>query len=191
MKNPSITAAFVLVALALVVGGVALSTGGGPDVAPDAVLPAVAGTQEVSFANLTPHEMRKKGRMEAAQRELEKVKKIGKEVAPNVFKVKDDTGDPTYYYGSLIKGVGRNGEPLYLSAEFKRLPAVPLKELPTLPPKLQPKLKTEPIKGALKFNKKNAGGKGGDGGAGGAGDGGDQSGAEGKGPGLGGSTGGG
>ena len=147
MKNPSIIAAAMLVALALLVGGVALTANsGGDNTSGDPALPDVGSAERATFENLSPHEQRKKGRLEAAERELEKVKKIGKEVKPNVYKVKDDTGDPTYYYGSLIKGVGRNGEPLYLTAQFKRLPAVPLKTLPTLPPDLQPKMKKDPIK---------------------------------------------
>jgi hypothetical protein len=145
VKNPSITAAFVLVALALVVGGVALSAGPDDDSLKGPVLTAPEASQKVSFENLSPHEARKKGRLEAAERELEKVRRIGKEVKPNVFKIKDDSGDPTYYYGKLIKGVGRDGEPLYLTAQFKRLPAVPLKELPKLPPSLTPKLKKTPV----------------------------------------------
>jgi hypothetical protein len=147
VKNPSIIAAAMLVALALLVGGVALTAGGGVDEHSGApALPEVSAAEKAVFENLSPHEARKKGRLEAAERELEQVKKLGKEVRPNVYKIKDDTGDPTYYYGSLIKGVGRNGEPLYLTAQFKRLPAVPLKQLPKLPPKLQPKLKKDPVR---------------------------------------------
>ena len=156
MKNPSIVAAGMLVALALLVGGVALTAGDGVDDASgEPALPELAASEKATFENLSPHEARKKGRLEAAERELDQVKKIGKEVRPNVYKVKDDTGDPTYYYGSLIKGVGRNGEPLYLTAQFKRLPAVPLKQLPKLPPKLQPTLKKQPIKAIAPLKKKD------------------------------------
>jgi hypothetical protein len=161
VKNPSLIAAFLLVGLALIVGGVAVTANSNPDEqSKDPALPELAASgDKATFENLSPHEARKKGRLEAAERELDKVKKIGKEVRPNVYKVKDDTGDPTYYYGSLIKGVGRNGEPLYLTAQFKRLPAPPLKQLPKLPPKLQPKLKKDPIH-AVPPPKKNGSGNG-------------------------------
>lgn len=183
MKNPSIAAAAVLVLLALVVGGLALSSGGEADAGEAAVLTAGAPVQKASFESLSPHEQRKKGRLEEARRELAQVRKVGKEVAPNVFKIKDENGDPTYYYGDLIEGVGRNGEPLYLSAEYKRLPAVPLKEPRKLPAKLTPKLQKEPKK-VLKLGKPKDGGK--DGGKDGAGDGGHAGGGNAGGAGLGG-----
>ncbi|MBM3984416.1 MAG: hypothetical protein FJ296_01805 [Planctomycetes bacterium] len=160
MKNPSITAAFVLVALALVVGGLALSAGGEPDEAVASVLTAGAAPAKPSFESLSPHELRKKGRLEETRRELEQVRKVGKEVAPNVYRIKDESGDPTYFYGDLIEGVGRNGEPLFMTAQFKRLPAVPVREAPKLPAKLTPKVKLDgsvPVKGAK--DKSNAGGE--------------------------------
>ena len=157
MKNPSIAAAFVLVALSLLVGGLALASGGDEQASGDAqVLTASAAPVKASFETLSPHELRKRGRMEEAQRELQKIRKVGEEVLPNVFRIKDETGDATLYYGDLIPGVGRNGEPLYLMAQYKKLPAVPLKTPKFLPPNSM-KLKKDPVK-ALKFDKP-AGGK--------------------------------
>ena len=180
MKNPSIAAASVLVGLALLIGGVSLASGAEGDATGEAeVLTASATPVKASFETLSPHELRKKGRMEEAHRELQKIRKVGKEVAPNVFKIEDETGDATLYYGDLIKGVGRNGEPLYMMAQYKKLPAVPLKKPSTLPAGAA-KLKKDPVK-ALKLNKP----KDDDSGGGGAGKPGD-----GKNPGLGGSTGG-
>ncbi len=158
MKNPSITAAFVLVALALVVGGLALSSGSSADEAGAGVLTAGVAPAKPVFESLSPQELRKKGRLEETRRELAQIRKVGKEVRPNVYRIKDETGDPTYFYGDLIEGVGRNGEPLFLSAQFKRLPAVPLREAPKLPAKLTPKVKS--AKGNLiKTGKDGADGK--------------------------------
>lgn len=171
MKNPSITAAFVLVALALVVGGLALSAGGGADEGDASVLTAGTAPAQPTFESLSPRELRKKGRLEESRRELAQIRKVGKEVAPNVYKIKDESGDPTYFYGELIEGVGRNGEPLYMTAQFKRLPAVPLRESPKLPAKLTPKLNTDspvPVKGAKPKDKDGDQGEGqGDGKSGG------------------------
>jgi len=171
VKNPSIAAAFVLVALSALVGGLALASGDEQASGEAQVLTASATPEKASFESLSPHELRKRGRMEEAQRELQKIRKVGEEVLPNVFKIRDETGDATLYYGKLIPGVGRNGEPLYLMAQYHKLPAVPLKTPKTLP-KDAVKLKKEPVK-ALKFDKPK-GGKGGKGGGagGGAGDGG-------------------
>jgi hypothetical protein len=161
VKNPSITAAFVLVALALVVGGLALSAGGETDEATAAVLTAGAATAKPTFESLSPQELRRKGRQEETQRELEQIRKVGKEVAPNVYKIKDESGDPTYFYGDLIEGVGRNGEPLFMTAQFKRLPAVPLREAPKLPAKLTPKLaKDKPVEVQGAKDKSGSGGQG-------------------------------
>src|SRR5262245_18820977 len=100
--------------------------------------------------------------MEEAQRQLAKIRKVGEEVLPNVFKIKDETGDATLYYGDLIPGVGRNGEPLYLMAQYHKLPAVPLKT-PKFAPKGATKFKKDPVK-ALKFGKPSKDdGSGGDG----------------------------
>ncbi|HEX5010896.1 MAG TPA: hypothetical protein VFY71_10885 [Planctomycetota bacterium] len=173
MKNPSIAAAFVLVALSLLVGGLALASGGDEPVSGDAqVLTASAEPVKASFETLSPHELRKRGRMEEAQRELAKIRRVGEEVLPNVFRIKDETGDATLYYGDLIPGVGRNGEPLYLMAQYKKLPAVPLKT-PKFAPKSATKFKKDPIK-ALKFDKPPKDGDGSGGGAGGGGAGGGQ-----------------
>jgi len=77
--------------------------------------------------------------------------------------------------GKLIPGVGRNGEPLYLMAQYHKLPAVPLKT-PKFAPSGATKLKKEPVK-ALQFDKPKAGAGGGPGG-GGAGGGGHQGGGK-------------
>ena len=109
MKNPSIAAAFVLVALSVLIGGLALASGGDETPGDAQVLTASAAPVKASFETLSPHELRKRGRMEEAQRELAKIRKVGEEVLPNVFRIKDETGDATLYYGDLIPGVGRNG----------------------------------------------------------------------------------
>jgi len=159
VKNPSIAAAFVLVALALLVGGLALASGGDDGSAGQAeILTAAAAPAKASFETLSPHELRKKGRMEEAKRELQKIRKVGEEVSPNVFRIKDETGDATLYYGDLIPGVGRNGEPLYLMAQYKKLPAVPLKPLKTLPEGAA-KLKKGTVKAIKMGNEGQKGGK--------------------------------
>jgi hypothetical protein len=160
VKNPSIAAAFVLVALAVLVGGLALASGDEAAAGDAEVLTASGPSEKASFETLSPHELRKKGRMEEAKRELQKIRKVGEEVLPNVFRIKDEKGDATLYYGDLIPGVGRNGEPLYLMAQYKKLPAVPLKK-PTTLPSSAAKLKKDPVK-ALQFNNKGKGGKDGD-----------------------------
>ena len=175
MKNPSIAAAFVLVALSVLIGGLALASGGDETPSDAQVLTASAAPVKASFETLSPHELRKRGRMEEAQRELAKIRKVGEEVLPNVFRIKDETGDATLYYGDLIPGVGRNGEPLYLMAQYHKLPAVPLKT-PKFAPSGATKLKKEPVK-ALQFDKPKAGAGGGPGG-GGAGSGGHQGGGK-------------
>ena len=163
MKNPSIAAASVLVGLALLIGGVTLASGAEGEMTGEAdVLTASATPVKASFETLSPHELRKKGRMEEAHRELQKIRKVGKEVAPNVFKIEDETGDATLYYGDLIKGVGRNGEPLYMMAQYKKLPAVPLKK-PSTPPAGAAKFKKDPVK-AIKLHPHKDGEGGGDGG---------------------------
>lgn len=144
MKNPSIAAAGVLVVLALVVGGLALASG--DDQAGDdaSVLTASAPAPKASFETLSPRELRKKANLEEAKRELEKVKKIGTEVAPGTFKVVDENGEATFYHGELLPGFGRGGEPLYLTAQFKKVANVPLKKRKEMPAGALPKFKKDP-----------------------------------------------
>jgi len=136
LKNPAVTSAAVLVALALVVGGFAwMATGSRDNDGGATVLTRTEG-ETVGFVPLSPREQRKKNNLEQSKRELHRIRQTGKEVAPNVFKIEDETGDATYYYGDLIPGKGRDGEPMFLSVEFKRMPAPPLKERKKVPSKI-------------------------------------------------------
>ncbi len=166
MKNPSIAAAGVLMVLAVVVGGLALSSGGDPASGEAGVLTATAAAPKASFETLSPRELRKKAKLEEARRELEKVKKIGKEVSPGTFKVIDENGEATFYHGELLPGFGRGGEPLFLTAQYKRIPNVPKQKRRETPPELVPKFKPAPA-GTLKLDKPQGGGGQGSGGGGG------------------------
>jgi uncharacterized membrane protein YgcG len=127
VKNPAVTSAAVLIGLALAVGGFAWMSSGSEEAATPDVLTPKPG-DAVTFVPLSPREQRKKNNLEQTKRELHKIRETGEEVSPGVFKITDATGDATYYYGDLIPGKGRDGEPMYLSVQFKRLPAPPLKE---------------------------------------------------------------
>jgi len=126
VKNPALTSAAVLIGLALAVGAFAWMSSGQNDPGPAAVLTRPE-NETVAFIPLSPREQRKKNNLEQTKRELHKIRETGEEVSPGVFKITDNTGDATYYYGDLIPGKGRDGEPMYLSVQFKRLPAPPLK----------------------------------------------------------------
>lgn len=128
MKNSASTAAFVLVGLALLVGGFAyLTTDDEALEAPSEVITQASG-EKVGFTSLTPREQRKKSNMESAKRKLKKIREQGKEVMPGVYRMIEENGEPIYYLSELVEGVGRNGEPMYVAVEYKRRPMVPLKE---------------------------------------------------------------
>ncbi|MHC4845384.1 MAG: hypothetical protein ACYTCU_04390 [Planctomycetota bacterium] len=140
MKNPSTTAAFVLVGLALLVGGFAyLTTGDEAQDKPSDVI-TQGSTAKVGFTALTPREQRKKSNLEEAKRKLKRIRETGKEVMPGVYRMKEENGEPIYYLSELVEGVGRNGEPMYMAVEFKRRPMVPLKEPRLLSGKAAPKV---------------------------------------------------
>jgi len=178
VKNPTTTAAFVLVGLALLVGGFAYLTSG--DDAQDKPSDVITqgSSAKVGFTALTPREQRKKSNLEEAKRKLKRVKEQGKEVMPGVYRMKEENGEPIYYLSELVEGVGRNGEPLYMAVEFKRRPMVPLKQprvltgraAPTVHPVVQDAI--EPLKphGAEKSAETGGGGTGGGTGKQGAGD---------------------
>lgn len=141
MKNPSTTAAIVLVGLALLVGGFAyLTTGDDVLDQPSDVLTKGTASQ-VGFTTLTPREQRKKSNLEEAKRKLKRIREQGKEVMPGVYRMKEENGEPTYYLSELVEGVGRNGEPLYMAVEYKRRPMVPLMEPKTLKGKAAPNVR--------------------------------------------------
>jgi hypothetical protein len=149
VKNPAAASAVVLVALALAVGGFAwMATGTGAEGNAD-VLKRTEG-EAVGFVALSPREQRKKNNLEQAKRELSRIRQVGEEVSPGIYKIEDETGDATYYRGDLIPGKGRDGEPMYLSVQFKRMPAPPLKERKVAPAKMAPKLDPKRHDGLLK-----------------------------------------
>jgi uncharacterized membrane protein YgcG len=154
-------AAAVLVVLSAVVGALALTSGDEGASGDASVLTAVAAAPKASFETLSPKELRKKARIEEARREIEKIKKVGEEVAPGTYKILDENGEATFFHGDLLPGFGRGGEPLFLTAQFKRIPNVPKAKRKELPPELAPKFKKEPVN-AIKLDQPK-GGKGGDG----------------------------
>jgi uncharacterized membrane protein YgcG len=191
VKNPAVTAALVLVALALVVGGFAwMASGAAGEGGTATVLTPVAATP-VSFAALSPREQRKKNNLEDARRELHNIREQGEEIAPGMFRIKDETGEATYYLGDLLPGKGRDGEPMYLSVQMKRLPAPPLKELTKKGAKKIKNVDTKKHTNIFKYGESTkdgaaglegsggdgtGSGSGGDAGGGGSGDGGGNSG---------------
>ena len=138
MKNPSVAAAGLLGVIALAVGGFVWLTRGDEPAVPEVIAPEVAATQP-TFLNLSPREQRKKANLERTVRELEKIKQVGEEVMPGEYKVTDENGT-TWYHGELIKGIGRNGEPLYMTASYKLRAPVPLRQRAKVP---TPKLATK------------------------------------------------
>ncbi len=173
MKNPSVSAALVLIGLALVVGGFAwLSADSSTDDQTVGVVTRPEGEQKVGFVALSPREERKKGNMEATLRELHRIREVGEEVHPGVFRIKDETGDPTFYLGDLVPGKGRDGEPMFMSVQFKKMPAPPLKSLNNKNHKkikgFDPTKRTNALERSYKQgdSTKGAGGSGADGGVG-------------------------
>lgn len=140
MKNPSSTAAFVLVGLALLVGGFAYLTTG-DELVEEPVDVITKGTgSKVGFVALTPRERKKKSNLEEAKRKLKRIRETGKEVSPGVFRIKDENGTAIYYLDELVEGVGRYGEPLFMAVEWTRRPMVPLKVPRVLTGKNAPKV---------------------------------------------------
>jgi len=144
MKNPTLSALGLLLLITAAVGAFVLLTRGEEPALPDIAIATGTPTQ-ASFTNLSPREQRKKGNIERTLRDFERIKQIGEEVAPDTYKVVDETGE-TFHVTKLYEGVGRGGEPIYLSAQFKQRPTLPVRQRATIPEHLKPKLKTTPAK---------------------------------------------
>jgi hypothetical protein len=154
MKHPASTAAVLLLGLAFLVGGATwLLAGSGDDGGQLAQLPATASSNEVGFTAITPKEQRKKVNMERTQREFKQIREVGEEVGENLYMIPDANGDPTYYSTELIKGRGRNGEPLFMSVQFKKTRTLPLRDPRKYIAPEQPKFKAKPTKGLIKSGK--------------------------------------
>jgi hypothetical protein len=153
VKNPTALAALVLVGLAALVGGLIWATAGGDPTGDSQPITATTNTQEVGFSAISPRERRKKVNMETTKRELKRIRETGEEVAPNLYMIPDDNGDPTYYYAELIEGRGRGGEPLYMTAKLKRRQTVPLIDPKGHVAPHQPSFKREKVEGVLNFGK--------------------------------------
>ncbi len=161
MKHPASTAAILLLGLAFLVGGATwLLAGSNDDDGHLAQVPATASSDQVGFVAVTPKEQRKKMNMERTQRELKQIKEVGEEVGENLYMIPDANGDPTYYSTELFKGRGRNGEPLFLSVQFKKTRTLPLRDPRKYIAPEPPKLKAKPTKGLLKGGKPPADGDG-------------------------------
>lgn len=156
MKHPASTAAFVLLGLAFLVGGATwLLAGSEGDAGQAAQMPELVSSNQVGFVPISPKEQHKKQNMERAQRELKRIREVGTELSPDFYMIPDANGDPTYYSTQLVKGVGRNGEPLYASLQMKRTRTLPLRDRSkyTAPGEISVKMK--PTKGVLKGGKAN------------------------------------
>jgi hypothetical protein len=159
VKNSPLSA-FVLLGAATLIGGVAWFAIDDERIPTEVqVVTAVPEASGPRVTNLTPFEARKKGRLEAARREIEEYKKVGKILDNGAIKVMDDDGTPLYVHPDLIEGVGRYGEPLYAMAKYKRRPGVPLRDASQMPrPKAesaQPQVgRVKPGKSPINFGKK-------------------------------------
>ena len=153
MKHPASTSAILLLGLAFLVGGATwLLSGSDTDDGQLAQVPETAST-EVGFVAVTPKEQHKQMNLERTQRELKRIKEVGEEVGPDLYMVPDANGDPTYYSTKLLKGRGRNGEPLFLSAQFKKTRTLPLRDPKKYIAPEPAKFKPKPEAGLLKAAK--------------------------------------
>jgi len=127
VKNSPL-AAFLLIGVALLVGGMAWALSGGDalDTDPKVVIAPQVSKRTVEVVAMTPRERLRQGRLEAAERELEEYKRTGTVLPNGEIKVADVDGSPLYIHPELIEGVGRYGEPLYAMAKYKRRAPVPL-----------------------------------------------------------------
>ncbi|MGQ0552031.1 MAG: hypothetical protein ACT4PU_02290 [Planctomycetota bacterium] len=144
----------MLVGLALLVGGFAFFAG--PDDADGAVasLPAAeAPTERVSFAAISPKDKRKAVNLESAKREIERIKRDGEQVNETTYKLIDENGIETFYHTELIPGIGRNGEPLYLTAQMIRTETMANVKPKLAPKDKMPKLANKMIKGGFSGGK--------------------------------------
>jgi hypothetical protein len=160
MKHPASTAAVLLLGLASLVGGATwlLSDSDGDD-GQAALVPEVVPSDEVGFVSVTPKEQRKAVNIERTLREFKQIKEIGQEISEDLYMIPDANGDPTYYSTQLLKGVGRNGEPLFLSAQMKKTRTLPLRDAKKYIAPEPAKFRKEPLQGVLTTGKdKNKGG---------------------------------
>jgi hypothetical protein len=154
MKHPATTAAVVLLALASLVGAATwLLSGSEADDGEGAQLAPLASEARVGFVAASPKERKKAMNIERTKRELDYIREIGEEVGPDLYAVPDANGDPTYYSTELWKGRGRNGEPLFLSVQFKKTRTAPLKDPKGYIAPEAPAFKSKPMKGVLKTGK--------------------------------------
>ena len=157
MKNSPL-AAFLLIGVALLVGGMAWALSGGDalDTDPKVVIAPQVSKRTVEVVAMTPRARLRQGRLEAANRELAEYKRTGTVLPNGEIKVADVDGSPLYIHPVLIEGVGRYGEPLYAMAKYKRRAPVPLyKEIKSkAKSKFTPKVVDPRGKKLLKFGTK-------------------------------------
>jgi hypothetical protein len=127
VKNSPL-AAFLLIGVAVLVGGVAWALSGDAPLAsdPKVVIAPDVSRRTTNVVAMTPRDRMKKGRLESARRELAEYKRTGITLPNGEIKVADVDGSPLYIHPVLIEGVGRYGEPIYAMAKYKRKAAVPL-----------------------------------------------------------------
>jgi len=157
VKNSPL-AAFLLIGVAVLVGGMAWALSGGDALTtdPNVVIAPQVSKRTVEVVAMTPRERLRQGRLEAARRELEEYKRTGTVLPNGEIKVADVDGSPLYIHPELIEGVGRYGEPLYAMAKYKRRAPVPLyKEIKSrAKAKFEPKIVDARDKKLLKFGTK-------------------------------------
>jgi hypothetical protein len=112
---------------------------------------------QVGFVAVSPKEQRKKSRLEATQRQLKRMSVVGSEISPGLYMIPDSSGDPTYYSTELIEGRGRNGEALYMTAEFRKVHSVPLRDGKEFQKLAKTRLNPKAPKATLSFGKKKGG----------------------------------
>ncbi len=159
MKNPSLMTASALIGLAVVVGAATYLTSGDGDDQAVSLIEAVEPVERVTYKDLSPHEMRKKGRLEEAKRYLARVKQEGKDVG-GLIKIKDTSGDPLYVWPELIEGVGAYGEQKFMMAQVKRRAGVPLVQ-PIRPAGAKAKLSKKKVQVGFAQDAPNYGDRGG------------------------------
>ncbi|MHC5210048.1 MAG: hypothetical protein ACYTG2_04960 [Planctomycetota bacterium] len=162
MKTTSPLTAVLFLGLATAVGAAAwLLSGSTPD--EDVAAPIERPSTErsgVGFMAVSPKEQRKQANLEATKRQLKRIAEVGEEVSPGLYMIRDSSGDPTYYSTDLIEGRGRNGEPLFMTAEFKKVHTVPLRDSSKGLIASKTRLNPKAPKASLSFGKKKGGGAG-------------------------------
>lgn len=130
MKTTSPLTAILFLGMATAVGAAAwlLSGTTTDDDAASPIQRAATDRSGVGFVAVSPKEQRKQANLDTAKRKLKQIAEVGTEISPGLYMIRDSSGDPTYYSSELIEGRGRNGEPLFMSAEFKKIHTVPLRD---------------------------------------------------------------